>query len=792
MSEKALSRSSATQVDCEKDSSSNSVSGKSSLLLNSKLERIVWRKLDLCVLPIIAMFYFLSFLDRTNLGNARVAGLQRDLKMNNHQYSVALTVTYVPYIVAELPSNLLLKVVGPNLMLPAMLTVWGIITTLQGVVHNYAGLLACRFFLGLFEGGVFPGLVLYLSLFYPRQRLQSRVSAFFSAASISGAFSGLLAFGIINMDGVGNRPGWAWIFILEGLFTVVFGVFSFFFMPRSPEHARFFNEEEKAYVMEKLREDNSIGNDQSDSFSWIEVGRAFMLPQVWLLAITFFFAGKVYIVFAGIGLGYTATRAQLMSVPPFAAAFVTSGIIAYISDRYHCRGFTIIFCSLLCVIGFAMYLGSTSSSVQYGSLFLSITGTYCSAPALSTWSANNAAPHVRRATAIAIGFIMTNSGGILATWLLGSLSPPPRYTKATITLLVFSVLMVVFSAFNLLYLWRQNQKKARFRASNTQSDEPEGLGDRSACFGPILLGVVFESILYGIFVLQAAIYYQSYRTDPKWTRYLVLWMFVLETIIMGIDIAMIYTPMVTHAGERGVETVYPKLLAANPIMTVLLSTPVQLFMARRIYIISRSIWVPIVISLASLAAFVGGMGSGASVAIVQTFAGFPKLEWSLNLWLVSSAIGDAIITIALVWYLSSRRTGFQATDDVLNKVIRMTVQTGLITSAAAITNAFLCAFAPFLSMNFLFAFGLSKLYTNSLLSTLNARSPLGGAPTGTGELPSGVNIRSRPNFSRSNQQGQSAFELEQGIRIKQDVSKQASYILPSSPQAVVQFPTEHI
>ncbi|KDQ22168.1 hypothetical protein PLEOSDRAFT_1114496 [Pleurotus ostreatus PC15] len=311
-------------------------------------------------------------------------------------------------------------------------------------------------------------------------------------------------------------------------------------------------------------------------------------------------------------------------------------------------------------------------------------------------------------------------------------------------------------------------------------------------FGPILLGVIFESILYGIFVLQAAIYYQSYRTDPKWTRYLVLWMFVLETIIMGIDVAMIYTPMVTHAGERGVETVYPKLLAANPIMTVLLSTPVQLFMARRIYIISRSIWVPIVISLASLAAFVGGMGSGASVAIVQTFAGFPKLEWSLNLWLVSSAIGDAIITIALVWYLSSRRTGFQATDDVLNKVIRMTVQTGLITSAAAITNAFLCAFAPFLSMNFLFAFGLSKLYTNSLLSTLNARSPLGGAPTGTGELPSGVNIRSRPNFSRSNQQGQSAFELEQGIRIKQDVSKQASYILPSSPQAVVQFPTEHI
>ncbi|KAJ8509029.1 hypothetical protein ONZ45_g8746 [Pleurotus djamor] len=321
-----------------------------------------------------------------------------------------------------------------------------------------------------------------MSLFYPRQRLQSRISAFFSAASISGAFSGLLAFGIINMQGVGNRPGWAWIFILEGLFTVVFGVIAFFMMPRSPAHASFLREEEKQYVLRKLQEDSSIGNEHSDRFSWVEVGRAFMLPQVWFLAVAFFFAGTILYSLAYFtpsivqGLGYTATRAQLMSVPPFATAFVSSTVIAYISDRYRCRGLTTIFCSVLCVIGFAMFLGSTSHSVQYGSLFLSVTGTYCSAPALSTWSANNAAPHVRRATAIAIGFIMTNSGGILATWLLGgSLSPPPKYTKATIILLVFSVGMIVFSAGNLLYLWNENKKKAIFRASRVKSDEAEGL-----------------------------------------------------------------------------------------------------------------------------------------------------------------------------------------------------------------------------------------------------------------------------------------------------------------------------
>ncbi|KXN86821.1 hypothetical protein AN958_09557 [Leucoagaricus sp. SymC.cos] len=462
---------------------------ESPILVDNALEKKVWRKLDLYVLPVVAMFYLLSFLDRTNFGNARVAGLQKDLKMTNNQYSIALTVTYVPYIAAELPSNLLLKTVGPNLMLPTMLTLWGIVTTLQGVVRSYGGLLACRFFLGLLEGGVFPGLVLYLSFFYPRQRLQWRISAFFSCASLSGAFSGILAFGIIHMNGVGKKAGWAWIFILEGLFTFLFGLVSYFLLPRSPAHAYFFNDDEKNYVLAKLREDGVEGKDPTvNAFSWREVGKAFMLPQIWLLVVPLFCDGTVLYGLAYFtpsivqSLGYTASDAQLMTVPPFAVAFVTATISAWISDRYHCRGLIMVISSLMCVIGFAMFLGSKRHSVQYGSLFFSIPGTYIVAPTISTWLANNATPHTRRASAIAIGFILTNSGGILATWLLGSLSPPPRYTKATITLLVFSIMMAVFSALNWWYLWDQNRKKRAIRQTMTRSQEDPRLGDKSAWF----------------------------------------------------------------------------------------------------------------------------------------------------------------------------------------------------------------------------------------------------------------------------------------------------------------------
>ncbi|KAG6915780.1 hypothetical protein DXG01_009862 [Tephrocybe rancida] len=315
------------------------------------------------------------------------------------------------------------------------------------------------------------------------------ISTFFSTASLSGAFSGILAYGIIQMDGVGKRPGWAWIFILEGLFTVVFGLTAFYTLPRSPAHARFLNEKEKEFVITQLKESGATGRDEeTDAFSWREVKQAFLLPQVWMLAVIFFLDGVLVYGLAYFtpsivaGLGYTNAHAQLFSVPPFAVAFVVTMIGAYISDRFSARGYVSMFAGVLATIGFAMYLGSKNLHVKYGSLFFSITGAYSAAPALSTWSANNAAPYTRRATAIAIGFIMTNSGGVLATWLLGTLSPAPLYKKATITLLIFSVLIVVITGMNVTYLSSQNKKKAAIRATTSRENEKPGLGDRSAWF----------------------------------------------------------------------------------------------------------------------------------------------------------------------------------------------------------------------------------------------------------------------------------------------------------------------
>ncbi|KAI5995776.1 major facilitator superfamily domain-containing protein [Pisolithus orientalis] len=436
-----------------------------------------------------AMFYLMSSLDRNNIGNARIAGMQTALKMSNYQYTLALTVTYIPYIAMELPSNLILKRVGPNLMLPAMVTLWGIVSAMQGLVTSYTGLLLCRFFLGLTEGGLFPGLVLHLSSFYPRERLQIRITAFFASVSLTGAFSGLLAAAILQMDGIGGKPGWAWIFILEGLFTFVFGILSFFVLPRSPETVRFLSLKERSYVVSRLKSSRAISDDdRHGDFSWMEVLRAIRSPQVLMLCVLVFFGG---ILFGGLsffeptivaGLGYTGNQAQLMSVPPFAAAFLASMISAFVSDRYGCRGFTVIFFAIWSVIGFSMFYAATSQRVQYASLFFSVTGAYASAPAGVTWLANNSAPHIRRASSIAFATVSGNLGGVLAIWLLGFLSPAPKYTAATIIFIAMSIGQAVVSSLNLFYLSRENRAKAEMRLSMAKDDESDHLGDRSAWF----------------------------------------------------------------------------------------------------------------------------------------------------------------------------------------------------------------------------------------------------------------------------------------------------------------------
>ncbi|KAK2783281.1 hypothetical protein FQN53_009269 [Emmonsiellopsis sp. PD_33] len=427
-----------------------------------KLNRKMLLKLDFVLVPMMGMLYLLAFLDRANIGNARVAGLQKDLAINDRQYQTAITVTYVPYIAAELPSNLLIKKIGPRILLPTFCLLWGVATTLQSQVHNYSGLLACRFFLGLLEGGLFPGIVLYLSSFYRRHELQIRIGLFFSAAALSGAFSGLLAAGIQNMEGIGKLRGWQWIFCLEGLFTVLFGVFSFFVLPNNPSQVPFFTADEVTHCTRRLALDTSFPDTETitttrvlstfKDFHVLNICAILFCNGACLFGLAYFTPSIVQ------SLGYSPTNTQLLTVPPFATAFVVTMISAYLADRYKQRGLAAITTSLIALIGAAMTLNSRSVASRYSALFLLITGIYATAPSLISWVPNNSAGHVRRATAIAMAFVSTNTGGIVSTWIYPRESAP-YYRFAAEFNLALIVITIVLCGVQVGWLRRLNGRK---------------------------------------------------------------------------------------------------------------------------------------------------------------------------------------------------------------------------------------------------------------------------------------------------------------------------------------------
>lgn len=169
-------------------------------------KKLLW-KVDLRVLPPLLILFLLSILDRINIGNAKILGMTTELHMQGQDFNIALFIFFIPYILLEVPSNIIIKKVAPSTWLCTIVFLWGVCTIGQGLVRSFAGLVAMRFLLGVFEAGLVPGSVYLISMWYERFELQWRLSIFFSASIIAAAFGGLFAYALTNMDGVGGYSG---------------------------------------------------------------------------------------------------------------------------------------------------------------------------------------------------------------------------------------------------------------------------------------------------------------------------------------------------------------------------------------------------------------------------------------------------------------------------------------------------------------------------------------------------------------------------------------------------------
>ncbi|KAG8533207.1 uncharacterized protein KY384_001990 [Bacidia gigantensis] len=443
-------------------------------------------KVDLRVIPVLSILYFFAFLDRTNIANAAIFGLQDDLKLGGNQYNTALTIFFVPYIVFEIPSNIILKRLKPHVWLSGCMFVFGLVTVCQGLVKNWSGLLVTRFFLGLAETGMFPGSFYLIGMWYKRSEAQKRYSFFFGSTSLAGAFGGLLASAIGKMNGMRGYHGWRWIFILEGTLTCLVALAFYFVIPSFPEDANWcvitalvlitctnhdfrLTHEERHYIRARLETDQGkvalerriSPHDVLNVFKDFKVffgGFMYLGLLVPAYGYAFFAPGIIR------SYGYSQIQTQLHSVPPWACSFVFALIVAYFSDLLKHRFFFTIFTIAMSIAGFAILLSThTHKHLEYGALFLVTMGTYSALPVIVCWFNMNLGGHHRRAvgTAWQIGF--GNISGIIATYAF-LMKDAPEYRPGFSICIGFaclSGLSCLLYALSLLYQnrWRAKQGK---------------------------------------------------------------------------------------------------------------------------------------------------------------------------------------------------------------------------------------------------------------------------------------------------------------------------------------------
>ncbi|KAL2850363.1 major facilitator superfamily domain-containing protein [Aspergillus pseudodeflectus] len=461
----------------------------------AEFDRIL-RKVDLRVIPILAIFYLLSFLDRGSIGNANIQGLSETLGLVGQQYNWCLTIFFFPYSFFEPVSNLLLVRLKPSIWLPSIVTAWGIVMTLTGIVQNYSGLLAARFFLGLTEAGLFPGLAFYVSLWYPRANAQFRLALIFASASMAGAFSGLLAYLIVKMDGVGGLEGWRWIFLLEGMLTVIVAIAAFWLVWDDPKTATFLTEREKDILLASLSytaagstTDTQTSNEHSSH--WKQVKAAIFDWQTILHCLGYWgvatavYALSLFLPTIIKGLGYSAAIAQLLTIPVYAAATITCIAVGYFADKTGKRSLFTIVCYLIILIGYIIVVAPPRfiPGLIYAGCFIAACGMYPAIPGLLALASNNWAPDAKRAIGIAIQIGVGSMGGAAASNFYRS-TDSPRYRLGHSLVLTFTALGLLTTVSYYVICKRLNARRDAMGASEHGYSEEEliSMGDKAPTF----------------------------------------------------------------------------------------------------------------------------------------------------------------------------------------------------------------------------------------------------------------------------------------------------------------------
>jgi MFS family permease len=442
------------------------------------LERRLRLKVDLRLCSIAGILCSLNLLDSGILGAAGVTSMLEDLDLRGNRYSVSIFIFTIASIAFQLPATIAVRRVGPRIWFATITSAFGLITMSTAFIHSWKAMIALRVLLGMAMSGIYPGLTYLISCWYLRREQQTRFAFLQSGQVVILATGSIVNWGLNHLDGKGGVAGWRYMFLVQGLITLVLGVVTYFWIVDFPENAHnslwFLTAEEQKLAVLRIQRDRK--DVQATPFSWKDLLGNATDVKIYGFACMFFLVNIVStslsyflpIILSGMGFGENGSI--LLTAPPYYYSVIPVIITSVIGDRYKIRGPVIIFNSICLIVGFCMTGFADNVTVRYIGTFLA-TGAYISNwAAVTAYQANNIAGQWKRVFTAATIQAMNGAGGIAGSFIVRN-QEAPRYLTAVWISIGSHVLIIGFVAAFTLYFLTANRRQ---RAGKVVLEKTEG------------------------------------------------------------------------------------------------------------------------------------------------------------------------------------------------------------------------------------------------------------------------------------------------------------------------------
>ncbi|OBT70771.1 hypothetical protein VF21_10192 [Pseudogymnoascus sp. 05NY08] len=442
--------------------------GLSEVFIDPIVEKRTIAKFDKFMMPQMALLMLIAYLDRSNIGNAKIFGFEAGIGLVGTEFGNISTLFYPTYVIFEIPWVMAVKKWGANTILAVVMVGWSVITLGTGFVQNYHQAIAMRLLLGAFESALFPCLAFVISTVYSREQQAKRIAVLYGASALSGAFGGLIAYAIQLM---GNRAGlaaWRWLFIIEGCISIVIGFALWITLPRDSQKAWFLNAEEKAVMNARIKRDATYKGEEK--FSWKYVRMAVSDPLIYIAGVALFcssiplFGFGTFLPTIIVGLGYTSLQANYLSIPVYIFACFVLCFIAWLSDKLEKRALVVMMVPIPVLIGYAILIGSDSHGLGLFAMFLIAAGVYPYNTLIVTWVTNNLQNEHVRSVGIPLLISIANVSGIASSQIYPSKDLPRYIMGNSVSLGMEAVALMSVGAIYLV-IRRRNAKNAALVAN---------------------------------------------------------------------------------------------------------------------------------------------------------------------------------------------------------------------------------------------------------------------------------------------------------------------------------------